>query len=63
MARPDATLVFDVEPHVARITRERVLDGAAAERLMVAGAHLPYPGIGLVNRSGQGFSYLPVSLD
>lgn len=60
MARPDATLVFDVEPQVARITRERVLDWAAAEQICVAGAHLPFPGFGNVVRAGRGFSYRSV---
>ena len=59
MARPDATLVFDVDPHVARITRERLLDWAANERLCVAGAHLPYPGFGHVVRDGHGYRFNP----
>jgi glyoxylase-like metal-dependent hydrolase (beta-lactamase superfamily II) len=57
MARPDATLVFDVDPHVARISRERVLDWVAAERLTVAGAHLPFPGFGRLSRDGRGYRY------
>jgi len=59
MARPDATLIFDVEPDRARATRQRVLEWAAAERLTVAGAHLGFPGFGRVVRSGAGFSYVP----
>jgi len=59
MARPDATLVFDVEPQVARATRERVLDWAATEYLRVAGAHLGFPGFGHVVRAGNGFAYAP----
>ncbi len=61
MARPDATLVFDVEPNVARATRERVLAMAAKERLTVAGAHLPAPGFGGLVPEGQGFAYVPES--
>jgi glyoxylase-like metal-dependent hydrolase (beta-lactamase superfamily II) len=61
MARPDATLVFDVEPEVARATRERVLDWVAAERLRVAGAHLTYPGFGRVERAGRGYGFVPVA--
>jgi glyoxylase-like metal-dependent hydrolase (beta-lactamase superfamily II) len=57
MARPDATLVFDVDPQRARATRERVLDWVAAERLCVAGAHLSFPGFGTVARKGPGFAY------
>jgi glyoxylase-like metal-dependent hydrolase (beta-lactamase superfamily II) len=57
MARPDATLVFDVEPALARASRERVFEFAAAEGLLVAGAHLPFPGVGRVERTGQGFRF------
>jgi glyoxylase-like metal-dependent hydrolase (beta-lactamase superfamily II) len=59
MARPDTTLVFDVDPELARSTRERVLNWAAAERVTVAGAHLGAPGFGTVVRSGKGFGYRP----
>lgn len=59
MARPDATLVFDVEPDVARASRQRVLDFAATEGLVVAGAHLPAPGFGRVVRAGAGYTFAP----
>jgi len=57
MARPDATLVFDVEPKLARASRERVFEFAAAEGLLVAGAHLPFPGVGRVDRAGHGYRF------
>ena len=59
MARPDCTLVFDVDPQTARATRERVLGFAASEQLVVAGAHLPFPGFGRVGPAGTGFSHRP----
>jgi glyoxylase-like metal-dependent hydrolase (beta-lactamase superfamily II) len=59
LRRPDATLVFDVAPQIARATRERVLDWAASERLCVAGAHLPSPGFGRITRSQSGYAYAP----
>jgi glyoxylase-like metal-dependent hydrolase (beta-lactamase superfamily II) len=59
MARPDCTLVFDVDPQTARGTRQRVLGLVAAEQLVVAGAHLPYPGFGRVAPAGAGFGYRP----
>ncbi|MBM3528391.1 MAG: MBL fold metallo-hydrolase [Alphaproteobacteria bacterium] len=61
LARPDATLVFDVIPDMARATRQRVLEQAAAERLCVAGAHLPFPGFGHVARAPGGYSYAPAT--
>ena len=57
MTRPDSTLVFDVEPDVARASRQRVLADAADQRLVVAGAHLPGPGFGRIERAGQGFQF------
>jgi glyoxylase-like metal-dependent hydrolase (beta-lactamase superfamily II) len=57
MVHPDATLVFDVEPTLARASRERVLEFVAAEGLLVAGTHLPFPGFGRIERVGQGFRF------
>lgn len=59
MKRPDATLVFDVEPDVARASRQRVLAEVASERLVVGGAHLPAPGFGRIVPAGDGYSFDP----
>ena len=58
MPHPEATLVFDVEPTLARASRERVLEFSASESLVVAGAHLPFPGFGRIERAGKGFQFL-----
>jgi glyoxylase-like metal-dependent hydrolase (beta-lactamase superfamily II) len=57
MQRPDATLVFDVNPDVARASRQQVLEETAAQGITVAGAHLPAPGFGRVTRAGKGYSF------
>jgi glyoxylase-like metal-dependent hydrolase (beta-lactamase superfamily II) len=57
MPRPDAALVFDVDPTLARTSCERVLEFAATEGLIVAGAHLPFPGFGRIERAGKGFRF------
>ena len=57
MPHPEATLVFDVEPMLARASRERVLESAASENLIVAGAHLPFPGFGRIERAEKGFQF------
>lgn len=56
LPRPDATLVFDIDPDVARETRQAVLEWVAAERVRVAGAHLPAPGFWRLSRSGGRFA-------
>lgn len=59
LVHPDATLVFDVDPQRARETRRQVLDWVAAERLCVAGAHLPFPGFARLAREGGGYMRQP----
>ena len=59
--RPETTLSFDVDRSMAADTRRQDIERAAAERLAVAGAHLPFPGIGYVVRTadGQGYGFMP----
>jgi glyoxylase-like metal-dependent hydrolase (beta-lactamase superfamily II) len=56
LPRPDATLVFDVNPDVARATRQAVFEWVSAERIRVAGAHLPAPGFWRLFRNGGRFA-------
>jgi glyoxylase-like metal-dependent hydrolase (beta-lactamase superfamily II) len=57
--RPDAALVFDVDPKGARATRQRTFDRVAADRLRVAGAHLDFPGFGYIVRHGASYRFEP----
>jgi glyoxylase-like metal-dependent hydrolase (beta-lactamase superfamily II) len=54
--RPDAALIYDVDPVLAPQTRARVFDWVARERLPVAGAHLPFPGFATVVQQGDGYA-------
>lgn len=53
-ANPEIAIEFDVDPARAVETRKAVLAAAADEGLPVAGAHLPFPGIGKVRVAGPG---------
>jgi glyoxylase-like metal-dependent hydrolase (beta-lactamase superfamily II) len=57
VSRPDAGLIFDVDPQQACATRRRAFDRVAADRLMVAGAHMDFPGFGTIVRKGAGFAF------
>lgn len=59
-AHPEWAIAFDVDQEQAIATRQRMLDMVAAERLTVAGMHLPFPGLGHVARDGQGYAYVPL---
>jgi glyoxylase-like metal-dependent hydrolase (beta-lactamase superfamily II) len=55
LARPEARLIYDVDTDLAAATRATVLDWVHRERLVVAGAHLGFPGFGRVVRKGERF--------
>jgi glyoxylase-like metal-dependent hydrolase (beta-lactamase superfamily II) len=59
IARPDTGLVYDVDPQAACATRRRMFDRVAADKLVVAGAHLDFPGFGTIVRKGSGFAFEP----
>lgn len=58
-AHPEWAIAFDVDPKQAIATRNKVMDMAATDKLTVAGAHLPFPGIGHVVRSATTYGYEP----
>ena len=56
LARPEARLIYDVDTDLAARTRAEVLEWALREKLVVAGAHLGFPGFGRVTKNGDRFS-------
>ncbi len=60
-SHPDVTWEFDADQSKARRTRAKLLERTARERLPVAGAHLPFPGIGHVRADGRAYSFSPLS--
>jgi glyoxylase-like metal-dependent hydrolase (beta-lactamase superfamily II) len=47
-AHPNWAIAFDVDPPGAISTRQRVFDMAATDKLTIAGAYVPFPGVGHV---------------
>ncbi len=58
--RPDVAIEFDSDSRQAVRTRKRLFADAARGKLWVAGAHLPFPGIGHVRAEGKGYTWVPV---
>ncbi|MBK1662767.1 MBL fold metallo-hydrolase [Paracraurococcus ruber] len=56
---PGWGIAFDVDPAGAVATRRRVLDMAAADRLLCAGMHMDFPGLGFIRREGDGYGIIP----
>jgi len=58
-ARPDASYEVDVDRKQAIAARRRMMQRAAREGWWVAGAHLPFPGLGHVRREGKAYAWVP----
>jgi glyoxylase-like metal-dependent hydrolase (beta-lactamase superfamily II) len=59
--RPDWHIDVDDDKDKAVATRKRMLDLVASEELIVAGFHMPFPGLGLVEKSAASYRWVPVS--
>jgi glyoxylase-like metal-dependent hydrolase (beta-lactamase superfamily II) len=51
--------VFDQIPQQAEVTRRKVYDMLVAEKLMVQGFHFPFPGLGHIEKDGEGYRVVP----
>jgi glyoxylase-like metal-dependent hydrolase (beta-lactamase superfamily II) len=63
LARPEVTIGFDVDPAQAAASRAAILDRVAAERLLVAGSHIPFPGLVHIAADGSGYRAVPAAFD
>ncbi len=62
LERPDWTVGADIDKPLAVETRKRLLSQAADERMLIAGYHFPFPGVGRIIRMGDAFRYVAVPL-
>lgn len=56
---PTWQAIFDLDPDRAIATRRRILDQAAADKRRLFYFHAPFPAMGTVVKSGDGYEYLP----
>ena len=61
LAHPDWETAFDNDQAQAAATRRRILDMLAADRMPMLGYHMPFPGLGFVERAGEEFRFIPAS--
>ena len=53
--RPDVSIAFDQDAHLAADTRSRLLDLVASDRLLIAGMHLSDLGFARIKRTGNSY--------
>jgi len=59
-AKPEVVIEFDSDQAKAVETRKKLFAEAARYKLWVAGAHMPFPGIGHVRSEGSAYAWVPV---
>ena len=57
-ANPDWKVVFDTDGEQARKSRRAIFERASSERMAIAGAHVDFPGIGYVEKSGDAYRFV-----
>ena len=59
-ARPEIAIEFDIDKKQAVVSRRKMFADAAKDKLWVAGAHLPFPGIGHVRAEPPRYAWVPI---
>ncbi|WP_374536577.1 MBL fold metallo-hydrolase [Chitinimonas taiwanensis] len=59
-ARPEIAIEFDIDSQQAVATRKQLFAAASRDKLWVAGAHLPFPGLGHVRAEAKGYAWVPI---
>lgn len=60
LAHPDWHVAFDADPVQAAQTRKKLLDRCVADRVLVAGAHVPFPGFGHIDKVADRYAWVPI---
>jgi glyoxylase-like metal-dependent hydrolase (beta-lactamase superfamily II) len=58
---PEWQGIFDMDGNMAVDTRKRLLDRAAADKMLVAGYHWPFPAAGYITKEGSGYRLNPLA--
>jgi glyoxylase-like metal-dependent hydrolase (beta-lactamase superfamily II) len=56
---PDWHLVFDSDKQQAVQTRRKIYDMAATDKILVQGFHFTFPGLGYIEKAGNGYRVVP----
>jgi glyoxylase-like metal-dependent hydrolase (beta-lactamase superfamily II) len=59
MPLPRISVTYDVDPVAAGTARAAALQTIVEQGLTVAGAHIPWPGVGTLSKDGEGYAFVP----
>jgi glyoxylase-like metal-dependent hydrolase (beta-lactamase superfamily II) len=59
---PDWQGSYDQDGPMAVMNRHKIIDRAIVDRMMICGAHFPFPGIGTFVKDGNAYAFTPVQI-
>ena len=63
MEKPRMEFSYDTDPAQAAGSRVKMLDMLAAQKIPVLAYHYPWPGVGHIAKTGEGFHYYPEAMN
>ena len=60
LSHRDVTAVFDIDHAAAAAMRKQLFPTLASEAALIAGPHMPFPGIGRLRKEANGYVWAPV---
>jgi glyoxylase-like metal-dependent hydrolase (beta-lactamase superfamily II) len=57
LPHPDVSVIYDIDPNAAAVSRKRYCDMLAHERPLILGAHIENGGMGYVRRKGNAYAF------
>jgi len=59
MPYPQVAMTYDVDNALAIAARQKVLEYVSTNKISVAGMHTAFPGMGKLEKSGDGYTFIP----
>jgi glyoxylase-like metal-dependent hydrolase (beta-lactamase superfamily II) len=60
LSHPDITVVFDIDHAAAAAMRKQLFPTLVSEATLIAGPHMPFPGLGRLRKEANGYVWAPV---
>lgn len=57
---PDWAVMFDMDAEKARESRRKIFDMIVKDKMMAGGFHFPFPAMGTITQSGNGYQFNPL---
>jgi glyoxylase-like metal-dependent hydrolase (beta-lactamase superfamily II) len=58
---PDWAVVFDMDPEMAKQTRRKIFSMIVKEKMIAGGFHFPFPAMGTIQGTGNGYQFTPIA--